>query len=851
MAVNEELTRKEAGKDDQGEGLSVYYHTHWDREWYMPFRAYQVRLAEVVDEVLERLETDALPCFMLDGQTVVLEDYLELRPENRPRLQKLIDDGRLSIGPWYVAPDEFLISGESLIRNLMRGIRQSREWGCNRFTGYLPDTFGHSADMPTILRGFGIDSAILWRGLNPKHSILNWQSPSGATVRVLHLTDGYFQMMLDDWTATPDERVQALETLVQKLRNASPDGKIGLLPMGADHLGPLPKEGRDVLLSRYPKLNETTPDRFMGNLNGISPLETVQGELMDNSSAFLLPGVWSSRMYLKQANRRLEHRLIHRLEPLLAMAQGLLHTPPRYPVHELDLAWKTLILNHPHDSICGCSVDEVHRENEVRFENVRQITDALEIRAEQSLAQLGTEDEWVIFNAGDTPYTGLVSAVENLPSFMAASNLTDQVEHKEVLQDDYLFDPHRIPLSHMVKQEARGSIWVENIPPHSVKVISKSIKPKFQPVQGEQHRIENEYFAITAESDESFIILDKRTGREYDDFFQLQVFVDNGDSYNSDPESGAEGIIAAKIGDLPASVFPAKGHLCAHFGMPGYVDEKLKDVQFSVLLTLYAGSPYIHFLVNTRPHYSIPLKLQVVFTTGETIRKVSAESHLGVVQREYTPDYRLQNQSPAEKMKEHKTNTGPIQRFISTNGHTWITEGLTEYEVYQDTLALTLSRGFSLLSSKKLNSRGAPAGPPYTVPEGNNLFRKWECFNFAWMPTPDDPAKLWEAAGRFYGNVWAVTGARQDEIQTPQANLSLVHWNQPALVSSACYWLPGKGLILRLVNLSDKEVSTGLTAGFEYQTLHEVNFLEEVQGALQANHVTIGAKDVKTLLFTV
>src|SRR5689334_15861511 len=106
--------------------VSAYYHTHWDREWYLPFRAYQVRLATVVDEILERLETNVLPCFMLDGQTVVLEDYLELRPENRQRLKQLVQEGRLSIGPWYVMPDEFLVSGESLIRNLVRGIQESR-----------------------------------------------------------------------------------------------------------------------------------------------------------------------------------------------------------------------------------------------------------------------------------------------------------------------------------------------------------------------------------------------------------------------------------------------------------------------------------------------------------------------------------------------------------------------------------------------------------------------------------------------------------------------------------------------------------------------------------------------------
>jgi mannosylglycerate hydrolase len=267
-----EYFMSQAGQDTQ---LAVYYHTHWDREWYLPFRAYQVRLAEVVDEVLDQLERKVLSCFMLDGQTVVLDDYLELRPENRERLKRFIENGQLSIGPWYVMPDEFLVGGESLIRNLMRGIRESRTWGCQRFTGYLPDTFGHSADMPTILKNFGLTSTVLWRGVHPQKSLLRWQSPSGASVLALHLTDGYFQMMLHDWTATESQKLEALDTLIDKLKSVSPASGLELLPIGGDHLAPLSEDGHALLRKRYPNLLETTPDRFLSKINVNGSVETA------------------------------------------------------------------------------------------------------------------------------------------------------------------------------------------------------------------------------------------------------------------------------------------------------------------------------------------------------------------------------------------------------------------------------------------------------------------------------------------------------------------------------------------------------------------------------------------------
>lgn len=824
------------------QALAVYYHTHWDREWYMPFRAYQVRLAEVVDEILERLESDALPCFMLDGQTVVLEDYLELRPENRGRLEALVHAGRLSIGPWFVAPDEFLVSGESLIRNLARGIRTADAWGCRQFTGYLPDTFGHAADMPMLLTKLGIDSAIVWRGVNPRQSLFWWQSPNGDRVRTLHLTEGYFQMMLDDWELGPEERQTALCNTVARLQAVCPAGAPVLLPQGADHLGPTPVEGRRMLQACYPGLWETTPEKFMASLNGLDGLETIAGELTDNSAAFLLPGVYSARLYLKQANRRLEHALTRRLEPLLAMTQGF-GGDVRHPAHELDTAWKTLNLNHPHDSICGCSVDEVHRENEVRFDQVRELSDALQARAEAALSDVGGQQDWVIFNTGDRPYTGVVPVVEDLAAEDAPLYLQPARRHW-VLDEAHLSDPHRIPMAHLKKYRREGWIWVQDIPPFGMKVVKKGTTADIVSVSVTATSLENEFLAVTVAPDGTVSIRDKRTGAVHAGTLFYRGWQDEGDSYNVDPVQdpvlaeyeGSEGVVHAG---------PLVGELRLIHRFPAQ-DLLLLQTAMATHLRLTAGSPVLE--INIAPGLPLPVMhvIQLGFRTPRPVDAVQAEGHFNIVTRRYDPDYRLRDQPPAGKMKEHKTNTGPIQRFVSANGQSWITEGLTEYEVAGDCLYITILRTFNMLSRENLGTRGAPAGPPLVTVEGMYLHRPSAHSRLAWLPTPENPAELYAEASRFYGDVWGVSGTGS---RTGEEAKSLIHWDNPTVVSSACYWRPGEGLFLRLVNPTDQPQTLTLHPGFANAGLAEVDFLERPLATLPEPRLTLPPYDVKTLRF--
>ncbi len=360
----------------------VVSHTHWDREWYLTYEQFRMRLVTLVDRLLDLLDSDpAYKHFHLDGQTIVLEDYLEIRPEQEPRLRQAIEDGRILIGPWYVMPDEFLVSGESLIRNLLRGHRLSREFGSPMPVGYLPDLFGHVGQMPQIWRQFGLDNTILWRGFGGYHAEYWWDAPDGSRVLMMHLPpEGYCnatRIVFD-----PEETMTRAAEKVGYERDRTRTGQ-ALLMNGVDHVEP--HTAIPALVDRLSAIpgqrarHSTLPDYVAAVRSSVEAnrpdLETVVGELRTGTDyANLLPGVLSARVYLKQENAKVQTLLEAYAEPLSVFASLL---GARYPAGELRHAWKTLLQNHPHDSICGCSIDAVHEENMTRFARARQVGEAV------------------------------------------------------------------------------------------------------------------------------------------------------------------------------------------------------------------------------------------------------------------------------------------------------------------------------------------------------------------------------------------------------------------------------------------------------------------------------------------
>lgn len=360
----------------------VVPHTHWDREWYLPFEQFRLRLGSVVDGVLDTLERDAsFTSFTLDGQAIVLEDYVEVRPENEGRLRALLEAGRLEIGPSYVLPDEILVGGESLVRNFLLGRRVCRLFGVEPSgAGYLPDSFGHPAQLPQILAGFGIRTFLFSRGLGDEIEdvgvLFRWQA-GPAEVVACQMLPHYDNFARLTWYHDAEERVRAIVGRFGELVRGAGREEI-VLANGSDHL-PIEPELPEIL----GELEQTLGAPFrIGRYDEHAPapdrLPVHEGELVGGRLQNILRGVNSARIYLKQANERAERRLLS-VETAAALRTLREGTP--YPAADLRLAWGDLLRNHPHDSICGCSCDEVHRDMLVRYEQLDRTLDYVEREA--------------------------------------------------------------------------------------------------------------------------------------------------------------------------------------------------------------------------------------------------------------------------------------------------------------------------------------------------------------------------------------------------------------------------------------------------------------------------------------
>lgn len=358
----------------------VISHTHWDREWYLPFEVFRIELVGLIDNLLDILKQNKEFIFHLDGQTIILQDYLEIKPEKEEEIKNYIKSGNLLIGPWYVLSDQFLSSGESIIRNLIYGFRDAKKFNKAMMVGYCPDQFGQIAQLPQIFNGFGIHSVIVGRGMQDSISEHNWFGLNGDRVIAISLTHWY-----NNAQRFPDEK-EKLSSYLEKIYNTqaitSKSGHI-LLMNGCDHLYPqknLSKILSGVNGSNSWSLNssnlEDAVQKVVDNVN-INDYPIYFGELRDDNNKYILAGTLSSRVYLKLDNYRCQTKLEKIVEPLSTLLV-LNNQLSDYPHDFIKYAWKLLIQNQAHDSICGCSIDEVHKEMEARFSKVSQVLEKLQ-----------------------------------------------------------------------------------------------------------------------------------------------------------------------------------------------------------------------------------------------------------------------------------------------------------------------------------------------------------------------------------------------------------------------------------------------------------------------------------------
>jgi mannosylglycerate hydrolase len=726
--------------------LWVVPHTHWDREWYLPFEDFRIRLAEVVDEAIATLEARAEYRFTLDGQTVLLEDYLEIRPEMAGRLRALLAEGRLETGPSYVLPDEFLVGGESLVRNLLHGLAVCERHGAPPApVGYLPDSFGHPAQLPQILLGFGLDTFVFSRGLGDDRERVGgrfrWKAPDGSEVLALPQPVDYaaaaaighsVRSTQEDRGANAADRVEHI-LRAERHMLADPGFRDLFLGNGYDHArlqDDLPEVLADLralkphVVARIARLSDYTDaiKREPGDL------PVLEGELAGGARANVLRGVNSSRMPLKQANERCE-RALQAAETLCALATRC--SDFRYPQGELRHAWRELLRNHPHDSICGCSVDEAHDDMAPRFRAALQIALRVSDRALHALGAAGGagDNEFEPYGTdgryrwGYRPLPGGAVRVDGVRGVGSFANVLPFARRRLVALDipAELDGMASLRAGGRPVQVKEGQAWFElEVPGFSAETVGLERGPGSGGTARavDERTIENARYRVTAGHDGTLTVEDRRSGATLAGTHRLEDVADRGDSYTFCPLEGERPLSpeTARVRvSAPGPVF-AELEIATELRLPvALAEDRTKRSTERIAcpvhtrVRLAASSERLEFETTVdnrvRDH-----RLRVHFPTPQRPTTVRGEGHFAVAHRTPRPVW---NRAWVEPPHDTNHTLGAV----AAGGVALYASGLPEYEVTQDgALALTLLRCVGWLSRGDLSTRRGHAGPQLPVP---------------------------------------------------------------------------------------------------------------------------------------
>lgn len=648
------------GLKNKKKQVIAYLHTHWDREWYREYEVFRLRLLKVFDNVLSLLAQDKIPSFYFDGQVSALLDYLEMRPECEELIRDLIAQKKLFIGPFYCLVDEFLTDGICFAKNLELGLKIAQDFGCEDYIGYFADTFGHSQNVSQILKDYGIDKSIVWRGCGnlPSEFIFNG-------VNTVNLVRGYF----NDIFSTDkflEEKAEFIKDNLDKIAKKSKN--ILLMPIGADHLG-VPEDiaSQIELVNGYLDDYEITLGSPFDYFDKVKFKEKYNGELRDNSETFILQGSYSARTKLKQLNTECSYKL--------DLANKLQMNFGNEYASSIDYAYKLLLQNQAHDSICGCSTDMVHSENIVRYNKILQIANTIidEIRVTQP------ENLSITFK-----YPEKYKLLEVERTY--CDDDAQIVSQRQGFPASLLYDTAKIPVTEdyttiytLLKEFNTDNSATD------LRVTNKNIfnsKIKLEVASGKL----NLYDGL----------------KLYPNFIEFVRYKDFGDSYNFGPVKNDNGEIA----QIKSAKVIMDGAL--RCGL------RITTSFFNVDVFLNKKSNLLNFKIKWTNLLSNRL-WQVKFNFPKNITETQSEDMNLLIKRKFDPNYNIRENLPLERGHEAKTNTAPMQRFVWTNGFGVITRGLTEYEVYQKSLSVTLLRSTGIISNPKNPARTTPAGPPIEV----------------------------------------------------------------------------------------------------------------------------------------
>jgi hypothetical protein len=888
--------------------------THWDREWYQPFQDYRYRLVQLLDRVLEGWQREDL-CgpFQTDGQAVVLEDYLEVRPERANQVEQLVREGRFVVGPWYVLPDEFLVSGESLIRNLRLGRSIARRFGgVPSSAGFMCDMFGHNSQIPQIFAGFGIQGGFLWRGLNQvDEHLFRWRGADGTELPCYRFGQiGYCSYAVQVRGANPSEprptQAEMEARLAAFLAEEDEKTKVGplLLFDGGDHMEWDPT-AYTVLARHFNQADEKYQivhssleaylDELVAERKQIGPV--VSGELREPGlytggidEQWLIPGVTSSRVRIKQANARCQSLLCQWAEPLSAFASAALELP--YPQGYLDVAWRWLLQNHPHDSICGCSIDIVHEDMMYRFHQAEQIASRLKIEAARRLAAsvagaVGVNElRVVVFNPLPLPFEGTADLDLEIPNDWPTAHESMGNFEPEPSFHLYRDDGHEVPYQRtgqaLGQSRFRAQDWV--FPQgFSVNVVSVSLPLQIpalgyvtltlrpgssavkvrHPLPGRlansERSMENEFLAVEFEPNGTFSITDKRSMQVYERLLTFEDRADIGDGWNYGPSANDQAFYSstsrASLALVSSGPFRATFRLRTVMEVPSDFQfgpmnrsTEFRGMVIDSLVTLRAGADWVE--VETIVHNDVQdHRLRVLFPSGTAADTCLMDTPFDVVERPVAlraDNFRYRELEVEERPQQSFTAVSDPRRGLAV-----VSSGLLEAAVQdlpERPIALTLFRA----TRKTVMTNGEPGGQV----QGELCFRYW----IVPFTGDADRAKLLNLGNAQAGGLHAVYLTQADvarfrQAQTLPVRAGWIALHGPAVLTSIC---AEHGLEVRLFNPYSRPVEAVLDFNAQPEEMGKpvsalpVNFESEPVGSpipFKQGKVTIplGPKQIRTI----
>jgi hypothetical protein len=852
--------------------LHVVAHTHWDREWYHTAERFRQKLVALVDELIDDPPVGD-ESFLLDGQTIVLDDYLAVRPDRASEIRELLRARRLEAGPWFVLADELIPSGEALVRNLLTGRRTLRRIGVEAPPVlYCPDSFGHPAALPSIAAGFGLPLIILWRGYGgarwPKGDVVRWVAPAGDKALVYHLPrDGYeFGSHLPRDTAGAEARWTRIR---DELAPRSTTG-IELIPNGADHHARQPGQRDAVAALAAAAARE---DVRASSLRAFSEalvtaaravdVPTIRGELRDSYGyTWTLQGTFATRAHEKRMNARAERLLLRETEPWSALAAQ--RGSSKRPL--VEAAWRTLLEAHPHDTLCGCSIDEVAEAMELRIQSA--VNQATGVR-DDAIAQLighdpvearESRDRWspmiIVRNPTARPRGGVAiveiarfiadvgvgpgsAAVSNVAKARMPEPLLANLGRSQGLSFHFTHSltesPRHYPDNDLVNVTTQA-IWVDPIPAYGLAVVAEPTTRPSRDVTRTGSSIENAYSRVVVDHVGRISLTDLASGRCIDALIELIDETDAGDTYTPAPRSAIYSFELKSTGHrrhgplmadielrynlrrdlmmaVDADVSERRIERTAQSDAPFTLDSDAGITEIVVRLLLEADAPFVRVEIDGENRLE-DHRLRLRFRTDVTRGDVYADAAFG-------PVVRAPLAVPREDMKaEVPPKTAPLHRYVSRfderQGCTVFSDGLAEYEAEDDgSVVITLLRAVGELSVRDLPERPGHAGWPKRTPGAQCLRQFAGSFAFL-LHGPRSPDTI-DAIERTADDVLLpLRGSTlRSALHVPEPVVGVELHGVGLAVSAIKESEDGRSLVLRCVNLLDEPTAGSWRVPFD------------------------------------